>query len=66
MRLYTEIRSSGEGPRAPFRHTNALDASHVGSDSRTMALRWTRLAVDHKGRTKRLCDGVAIIIRRAG
>lgn len=65
MRLYTEVRSSGEGPRAPFRHTNAPDASHVSSDSRTMALRWTRTAIDHKGRTKRLCDGVAIIIRRA-
>lgn len=66
MRLSTEVRSSGEGPRAPFRHTNAIDASHVFADSRTMAARWTRIAVDHKGRTKRLCDGVAIIIRRAG
>lgn len=58
-----EVRSSGPGPRAPIRNTRAPSSSGVWADSLSMAARWTRSALDYKGRKKRLCDGVAIIIR---
>jgi hypothetical protein len=66
MRLDLEVRSSGPGPRRPWHGpTGYWFAGWVWTASRVIAERWTRIGPDHKGRTKRLCDGVAVIIRRA-
>lgn len=71
MRLDIEVRSSGPGPREPL---TALGWKSVGDTgmrwieeaSRAVAERWTRTGLDYKNRQKRLCDGVAIVIRMAG
>lgn len=60
--ITVEVRSSGYGPRSMLVSTGMGRLVH---DCEEMAERRTRIGPDHKGRMKRLCDGVAVIIRRA-
>jgi len=65
-----EVRSSGPGPRAMEGGTASGPAIQMLPAYLRLWMdevmdRWTRTGPDHKGRTKRLCDGVAVIIRRA-
>lgn len=63
MRVDAEVRSSGPGPRVVFRSRSA-DPGWVASAVRRMSNQWKRTII-HKGRERRVTDGVCIIIRRA-
>lgn len=66
MRLDLEVRSSGPGPRHRWHGSSSHWAfAWIWTASRIITRNWTRYGLDHKGRTKRPCDGVAIIIRVA-
>lgn len=59
-----EVRSSGPGPRLRWSGSTAnWTFAWVWTASRIISEWWTRWGPDHKGRTRLLADGVAIIIR---
>lgn len=65
MSLEIEVRSSGPGPRSWLAFKTRLSPLPILlRATHTMAKRWTRLEVNHRGHMKWLSDGVAIVIRK--